>query len=708
MADTTQTFRSGLWNGVRNTTEPFDDTPNLLQDATNIVIPDPQAGSGAFGRPAFRRFYPRGGTIPATSYPPFGQVIDGVGYYNGQCVYGTAEGISIFFSGGVMYLTNYPFFVSKINISSFVCVDLSNPIFVTQIGKQLVVTDSKFQPWAYNTADGTCAMIDAFPAVVNLRTDDTVNTSINVAAHQVQLLSATGMPTSYNLTATAVALPAGTIAKDKWGAFRVTYTVAGGFAITAAPNNAAGYATEALAIAGLDAATPAVPVSSSVWNEGYFTLRADAPHDFVAGTTPLILAGAYPPGHCQSLNYYAGRAAPWSATANPVVYTGAVFFIYKSGGPSDPMNAGVDAASKRTIIWSEPNDPFTGYQQTDYDNAWTLAQTSTEYLNALAATNLALYYFRSYSIGAIQGAPGVDFRNTATNDSVSFNIGSKSPGSICQFGQWLYFADAKGRTYRFSYGSAPEKIWLQARAVYEDTSPLYQNNGEPIVAMLDPNLNVYVVFPFSGSSSVGLAYDAPTGQYLGKWTIANGSTAANTVGVLACGVLRSVGTNGVVACVLGYSDTTNVSAGYLWGLLSLNRTEWGWGDVPLYADSVAPSTTIGQVVNVKTNRLGYSTVANYTLGQVRLVLDSNVASVPAAGVDTVITVTTPTGVYTEWSAATAPDSYDGVNLLTFVGSGQIGGRGLQIIAQNAQTATQWVCYRVEADVVAGRAYTGER
>ena len=707
MADTTQTFRSGLWHGVRNTTEPFDDTPDLLQDATNIVIPDPQAGSGAFGRPAFRQF------VKYTSgvNPPYGQTIGGTFYGQGQAAFGSPTGTSVFFCGGVMYQGFLPYDVyGATGVTGSVCVNPgSNSQFgdvqrisITQLDRYLIINDGVFQPWVYDTLTSTSKMIDAFPAVVNLQTDGTYNTSINVAAHQVQLLSATGMPTAYNVAATRVNLSSGTIPKDTWGAFRVTYTVAGGFAITAAPNNAVGYATEVLAIAGLDAATPAVPVSSTVWNEGYFTLRADASHDFVAGTTPLILAGAYPPGHCQSLNYYAGRAAPWMAAGNPVVYTGAVFFIYAAGGPTDVTVAGIDPSALRTIIWSEPNDPLTGYQQADYDNAWTLSQTSPDRIYALAASNVALYYFREYSIGSIQGAPGVDFRNTATNDTVSFNIGCTSPASICQFGQYLYFADALGRTYRFSYGSAPEKIWLQARAVYEDAT--VTDTVSPR-AFLDPNLNVYVVFPWAISSvsavCYGLAYDAMTGRYLGRWTIVGGAVAD------ACGTMgwQTSQEAGLVGVVLGAGDNYN-QRGYLWILLSSSTFAKVRGWSAYYdADSTG---VVGQNVSVKTNRLGYSTVANYTLGQVRLVLDSNATTVPAAGVSTSITITTPTGVYTNWSAAVAPDSYDGVNLLTFVGSGQIGGRGLQITAQNAQTTAQWVCYRVEADVVAGRAYTGER
>jgi hypothetical protein len=707
MADTTQTFRSGLWNGVRNTTEPFDDTPNLLQDATNMYIPDPEAGSGAFGRPAFRQF-PSFVPSPGGAVPPFGQTINGVFYGVGQGSYGTANGTSVFFFGGVMYVSGYPLSVTAASgVAGRVCittgaVDSSGDdarVYVTQIDKYLVVNDGVFTPWVYDTTTNLASVIDAFPAVVNLSTD-ALNTRVAIAAQQMQLLDATGKPNLFTVPASTANLPAGTLLKNTWGAFRVTYTVAGGYAIDAAPATyTTGYATEALAIAALDTAYPAVTQSSTVWNVGYFTIQADASHDFVAGTTPLILAGAYPPGHCQALHYYAGRAAPWQAFGNPVVFSGAVFFIY--------------ATDRKTLLWSEPNDPFTGYQQSDYDNAWTLAQTSNDYLWALAATNVALYYFREYSIGALQGAPGVDFRNTATHDSVSYNIGCTSAASICLFGQWVYFADAMGRTHRFSYGSPPDKLWLQARAMYEDavvgTGSTY---GIAPRAFLDPNLNVYVVFPWSVAGgtypTIGLAYDAMTGRYMGRWVLAGSGSAGSGFRIDTCGTLqsRTSYTDGVVGVLLGGS--TGATHGYLWVLMSMPQVEAAWATpVPLYADST-PTVTYGQTNSIKTNRLGYSTTANYTLGQVRLVLDSNSPTIPAAGVSTNISVTSPNGVYADWAAVTAPDSYDGVNLATFLGSGQVTGRAFQVTASNNQTSAQWVCYRVEADVVAGRAYTGER
>src|SRR5262245_4103729 len=47
------TLQAGTWKGVRDTVEPFDDTPDLFVDATNLFIPDPLGGSAAFSRPGF-------------------------------------------------------------------------------------------------------------------------------------------------------------------------------------------------------------------------------------------------------------------------------------------------------------------------------------------------------------------------------------------------------------------------------------------------------------------------------------------------------------------------------------------------------------------------------------------------------------------------------------------------------------------------------
>jgi hypothetical protein len=716
MADQTRTFTSGLWHGVRDTSEPFDDTPDTLQDAVNVYLPDPQSGSGAFGRPAFQEF--SGANPPGAVVAPFGQTINGTFYTGGQAVFPIGNSTdSLMIVGGVAYTVTYPTAVDYMpGVSSRVCITpgvsplnhrFGAPygICVTQLDHYLIVNDGVFTPWVYDTQTQLASVINAFPAVNNLSTDVINNTRVAVAAHQVQLLDATGMPSLLTAAAGTVTLPAGTVPKNTWAAWRVKYTVAGGYAMTAAPANyTTGYVSEAAAIAALDAAYPAVDNSTTVWNEGYFTLLADVTHDFVCGTTPLITSGPYPPGHVQTLNYYAGRAAPWQAIGNPCVYTGAVFFIDSDG---------------LTLLWSEPNDPFTGYQQSNYDNAWTLAQTSNAPLYALSATNVALYYYREYTIGSLQGAPGVDFQNTATHDSVSFNIGCTSPASICQFGQYTYFADAAGRPHRFTAGTAPDKIWLQARNVFQD-----RFNDIPVpVAFLDPNLNAYVVLPFTQTPSVGLAFDALTGRYMGRWVIA-GTVNPSVTGmkVDACGVVNASITSSVkgrqMAMVLG-TGHDGTTYGYGWVLQSV-RLSATYNGYPAYSDAYLDPDTLTQVAvgqenSVQTNRLGYSTVINYDLGQVRTILDTDQSTTPANGPTTTISVTTPNGVYAGWTPVTPPQSYDGVNLATFLASGQITGRGMRVLASNAQTIplvspwpNQWVCYRVEADVVPSRAYPGER
>jgi hypothetical protein len=63
---------------------------------------------------------------------------------------------------------------------------------------------------------------------------------------------------------------------------------------------------------------------------------------------------------------------------------------------------------RKTIVWSEENQPNTGYEAGGYNNAWELTQTSNEPLTAIIGTNEALYYGRKTSVGAIRGACQLD------------------------------------------------------------------------------------------------------------------------------------------------------------------------------------------------------------------------------------------------------------------------------------------------------------
>lgn len=96
----------------------------------------------------------------------------------------------------------------------------------------------------------------------------------------------------------------------------------------------------------------------------------------------------------------------WAAFGPPRVYGGSVFMVLSH----------VNSTYARTdIVWSAPGDASLGYQQATYDFRWSLIQTSTDPIFALAATNTQLYYFREHSIGSISGPVGPSLQANATD-----------------------------------------------------------------------------------------------------------------------------------------------------------------------------------------------------------------------------------------------------------------------------------------------------
>jgi hypothetical protein len=724
-----------LWHGVRNTSEPFDDTPDFLQDATNVYIPDPANGSGAYARPGFQQFEWSNGI-----QPPYG----GGGGNPGQCIF-AGSFFNIVVAGGQLYWENFlitgassgfQLLTGTAAYNAAGCVLTTNgnqKIFCAELANGVIISDGINQPFMVQFANNAVSGYqlinwDDSNVVLARAAVDTQWKTVNpysqsYAGANTVCATSDGQP----YTQTAGTFPAGTIPNNVWGAYRITVNTSTGIAtVTAAPANyTTGYASDALARAALPAITNAV----TTWWLGDITVQAQGGKPWIANTDAL--AGGATGNPAQATAYYAGRAASWSANGAPVIYTGALFFAMNRVSTMNGITrAGTYQDVSSTIVWSEANDPLTGYQQGNYDNAWTLTQTSSQPIYGLAATNVALYYFRAMSIGAIQGSPGVDFRNTATHDAVAENVGCIAPSSICVFNNTVFFADASGRANRFAYGAHIEKLWLQNRAAYNVAA----SNGVTVqyfveqsaTAFLDPNVSVYVLFVWQlgviGSSypQQGYVYDALTGRYMGTWFVGNGDNPSYGCEVQVAGTFAqrpwiygdSAAT--ISGAIFGWSMATKTGYGYLHYLTIPTAAGAGPPAYDSWADQqgtfFSPAIVAGQYISVKTNRLGYSTVANYALGQVRVVLDSDATTIPAPALSTSITVTTPNGVYANWSPVTAPDSYDGINLATFLGSGQIAGRGMQVTAASTSTAptSQWVCYRVEADVTPSRAYPGER
>lgn len=701
---TEQTFASGLWQGVRNTTEPFDDTSSLLQDATNIYIPDPEAGSGVYARPGFSRgmwtsrtdFYQseQFGTFPNQK---------------GQCVY-AYRGYTIIICGGQCYYIGPSDLFSTEFTPTNVLIDASARTFCTTLNNKLIVSDGVNPPWMTSPEDAWAATVINYDTAVVTLSRGAPDTTLAVASVTTAVQNAAGVTTFATVSSAGLTFPAGTVPNNQWAAWRVRYTTAGGLVlVAAAANYTTGYASEAAAIA----AVPSVNVPTQ-FNVGYLTLQTKAGNTWIANTDALA-GGAT--GHvAKSTTYYAGNPTVWAAYGRPVIFTGALFFVMARLGDdfSDTSPTGI----RSTIVWSEPNQPSVGYAQTNYDNQWTLTQTGTAPIYALEASNVALYYFRQYSIGALQGAPGVDFRNTATHDTVSENIGCVAAATICTWGNLVYFADAQGRCNRFAFGGHVEKVWLQNRADYEAQAQTGIAQAAIVnayaCAFLDPNTNIYCLFGWANLNALpadprdiavprfGLAYDALTGRSFGRWFMAGGSSTTIGLPIDCTGTVSSNGSTlvGILSYELG--DIPNVNAsqpttqGYLWTFISVNVS--GNSGSLYFLDSVGDrSAFYATYQSLTTARLGYSTLRQMQLSQIRVVSQDNAQAV----------VTSEYGV-----TNTLPAEYTSTsNTITMaripvngspVPAGATG-RSFQVVISNPGGTTygdainQWTVYKVEAD-----------
>lgn len=389
-----------------------------------------------------------------------------------------------------------------------------------------------------------------------------------------------------------------------------------------------------------------------------------------------------------------GSGTAWAAFGPPQVFGGSGFFVLKSyNGTSYRID----------IAWSEPADWTTGYQQTDFDNRWTLEQTGTSPIYALIPTEVALFYTRQRSIGSIQGVVGPNLAANATHDVVSQNVGCESPQTIVQFGNTIFFCDVIGRPYMFPIGSPPNPIWHQLRGVV-DTSPTAYPAVTAIVstAVLEPTLNLYCVAIWSdspageASPTQFFAFDALTGRYMGPWSI---GSAVPGVSIDALGAfIDNDGRGQLIA--LG-SLTPGGTTGYAWAMNSLIGVpdfivlEDG---ATFLTDESTPGVDIiaeGQgaiwqdngavpVINVTTDRLGYSEDIVWLYDQATILTGSQA---PLS-----ITATTPNAASVLEGTPTPNASADGINR-TQMGL-DLQGRGLQLTISPTTADSQWSIARV--------------
>lgn len=653
------TLTSGPWVGVRTVPEPNLGDATRLQSLTNGYIPDPLQGSGVYARPGY---------AVALNEATW-NVLQGMHAHIGDGANADGSNANFFVADGKLYRWRADFTGGSVDVTpTNVFISPSARVSFLSIGDEMVVTDGDNVPWIASSLDAT-------PVVARTinRTDPTnhllrgtTDTRIGVAA-MPYLINGT-QATLNSLSGTA--LPAGTVPADQWAVYRVSLNTSFAVVVTAgAANYTTGYASEAAAIA----AVPAVPSQS--WNIGYFTLQTAVGLTFVAGTDALQGGASGNPAN--ATNYYAGAADPWRAYGVPTLYYGSVFFIRKE------VNAAGLTVKQVELTWGEPGLPDEGYQQTDYDNSWDVIQTSAESIYAIIGTNDALYYFRPYSIGALAGAPGVNFQGTATHDIVSGTVGSTCPWAIKLYRNVIYFADSLRRPYRFAVGGTVEPIWLQARALFEGDLGLADptNSAESGWAVIEPTLNLYIVSCNGFAVTDPLVFDLFTGKFQGQWNLPNSpftvfGSVVNTTGLtFPCGMQGGP----IGGCTV-------------WRLTKPYENVW---------------QDDGDTVNVTvtTGWMQYSGRDTVRIGQVRglqqyadngsVRIPSLYGSIWSAGQPIPTQLTrAPNGPLV---AASSPP-YNATTRVVFTTDQPIG-RGVSVALGNVTSTTQWKLWGVEVDLV---------
>ena len=151
------------------------------------------------------------------------------------------------------------------------------------------------------------------------------------------------------------------------------------------------------------------------------------------GNAPFVWNGTTGGGLTKLTN------APLSRTGGPTVYFAKLFWL-KNG--------------TSTIVWSEENQPNTGYEAGGYNNAWDLNQTSGSIIQRILGTNDGLYLFRMQSVGVIRGAVSTTFASDGTHDSISESIGIGLLSDPMEMAGAVWWRDNVGfpRVYRADVG----------------------------------------------------------------------------------------------------------------------------------------------------------------------------------------------------------------------------------------------------------------
>jgi len=219
--------------------------------------------------------------------------------------------------------------------------------------------------------------------------------------------------------------------------------------------------------------------------------------------------------------------ANWVTVGNPTVYYAKLFAITKSNALQ--------------IVWSEEDQPLVGYNQTNFANFRTVAQTGGGPLTAICGQNDALYYWRQSHIGSISGQVNENFAQSGVHDSVSDIIGTITPAAIVQIGREIFFLDQEGRPSLLEPASALSSagvvpIYQPARRTVKDqatfsiftdaTGAFNMDLGVVMFSLLDglaPYPNIAALRPYRRL----MVFDIASKNFMGTWSYSSLSPQPN-------------------------------------------------------------------------------------------------------------------------------------------------------------------------------------
>lgn len=108
---------------------------------------------------------------------------------------------------------------------------------------------------------------------------------------------------------------------------------------------------------------------------------------------------------------------------------------------------GIAQDDRRKMVWSEADDPTTGYEAGGFNNAWVIRQTDPHTLTALVGTNVGIVIFRERSVTMATGNVGENFASADTEEAIDSTIGTRTPWAVVEVAGNIVFLDADLRPH---------------------------------------------------------------------------------------------------------------------------------------------------------------------------------------------------------------------------------------------------------------------